>query len=351
VISINDLAGRECSWLHSPGEHDGIVVSSRIRLARNVAGVPFQRKLTKIRQQELVERLNDAMERASGWTGGLTLQLPKLTDAERLALVERQLISRELAAAKRPAGVCVSDNEIFSVMLNEEDHVRLQVIQSGASLTRNLELAVSLDQALERELEWAFDPAYGYLTACHTNVGTGMRASIMLHLPALAETGELKQVLRALSKLHMTVRGTHGEGSEATGHYYQVSNLRSLGLQEREVVQMITETVDRIVAAEQMARQALLDKGRLRLEDKVHRAWGVLTNARSLNTEELTENISWLRLGVALRVLPQAKWSTLDRIFVQCQPAHLQLLHSDAEDPVRRDSLRASLVREWLKPN
>ena len=351
MISINDLAGRDCSWLHSPGEHDGIVVSSRIRLARNVAGIPFQRKLSKARQQELVERLSEAMDKAAGWTGGLQVQLPRLSDAERQALVERQLISRELAAAKRPSGVCISENEIFSVMLNEEDHVRLQVIQAGASLERNLELAVALDQSLERELEWAYSQTYGYLTACHTNVGTGMRASMMLHLPALAETGELKQVLRALAKLHMTVRGTHGEGSEATGHYYQVSNLRSLGLQERDVVQSISETVDRIVAAEQMARQALLDKGRVRLEDKVHRAWGVLTNARSLNTEELTENISWLRLGVALRVLPQAKWSTLDRITLQCQPAHLQLLHADADDPAQRDPLRATLVREWLCAN
>ncbi len=311
----------------------------------------FQRKLSRQRQQELVDRLTGAMDRAAGWLDGLQVQLPKLNEPERQALVERQLISRELAAAKRPAGVCVSADEIHSVMINEEDHVRLQVIQAGMSLERNLELAVALDQALEREVEWAYHPTYGYLTACHTNVGTGMRASIMLHLPALAETGELKQVLRALTKLHMTVRGTHGEGSEAAGHYYQISNLRSLGVREADIVQGIRETVERIVAAEQMARQALLDKGRLRLEDKVHRAWGVLTNARCLTTDELTEHISWVRLGVAMRVIASPKWATLDRIFVHCQPAHLQLLHADADDPSRRDPLRATLVREWLSAN
>jgi protein arginine kinase len=173
----------------------------------------------------------------------------------------------------------------------------------------------------------------------------------MLHLPALAETGELKQVLRALAKLHMTVRGTHGEGSEAAGHYYQVSNQRSLGMREQDLVGAIGEAAERIVAAEQMARQALLDKGRVRLEDKVHRAWGVLTNARSLNTEELSEHISWVRLGVALHVLPTARWATLDRILLQCQPAHLQLMHAEADDPARRDPLRANLVREWLSAN
>lgn len=351
MTTVTDLVGRHCSWLNSPGDHGGIVVSSRIRLARNLAGVPFHRKLSKIRQQELIDRLIAAIAKAAPWRESLVAHVQRLSDAERLALVERQLISRDISSGKRPAGVCVSNDEIYSVMLNEEDHVRLQVIQSGLSLSTNLDLAIALDQALEREVEWSYHDVYGYLTACHTNVGTGMRASIMLHLPALTETGELKQVLRALSKLHMTVRGTHGEGSEAAGHYYQVSNQRSLGLEERSVVDAITETAEKIVAAEQMARQALLDKGRVRLEDKVHRAWGVLTNARSLNTEELTENISWVRLGVALRVLTQPKWAILDKIFLQCQPAHLQLLHSDAEDPQRRDPLRANLVREWLSTN
>lgn len=351
MTSVADLVGRRCSWLASPGEHGGIVVSSRIRLARNVAGIAFQRKLARPKQQELVERLLDALDRAAAWGDHLVAQLPKLSDVERTALVERQLISRELAAGKRPAAVSVSADEVHSVMVNEEDHVRIQVIQAGFTLERNLRLAVELDQALEREVEWAYHPSYGYLTACHTNVGTGMRASIMLHLPALAETGELKQVLRALSKLHMTVRGTHGEGSEASGHYYQVSNQRSLGVREEELVSTISEAVERIVAAEQMARQALLDKARPKLEDKVFRAWGLLINARSLTTEELIDSIGWVRLGVALRLLANAPWQTLDRILLQCQPAHLQLLHADADDPARRDPLRATLVREWLNAN
>ncbi|MBA2481921.1 MAG: ATP--guanido phosphotransferase [Planctomycetes bacterium] len=351
MTTVGDIVGQPCAWLQSPGDHDGIVVSSRIRLARNVAGYAFHRKLSRQRQQELVDELIAAIARATDWKDPLVAQVPRLSDAERQALVERQLISRDLAGGKSPAGVYVSRDEIHSLMLNEEDHVRLQVIQSGFSLHHNLARAVALDRALERELEWSYHPTLGYLTACHTNVGTGMRASIMLHLPALAETGELKQVLRALTKLHMTVRGQHGEGSEANGHYYQVSNMRSLGVDEATVVESITECAQKIVSAEQLARQALLDKGRVRLEDRVHRAWGVLTNARSIDTAELNEQMSWLRLGVALHVLDIPKWAVLDKILLQCQPAHLQLLHSHAEDPTERDPLRANLVRTWLSMN
>ncbi len=348
MTTVADLVARPCSWLHSPGEHDGIVVSSRIRLARNVAGWNFQRKLPKGRQQELLDLLMGALERATGWTGALSLQIAKLGETERQVLVERQLASREIAAAKRPCGVYVSGDEMHSVMLNEEDHVRIQVIHPGSSLMENLERAITLDQSLERELDWSWHPRYGYLTACHSNVGTGMRASIMLHLPALAETGELKQVLRALGKLHMCVRGQHGEGSEASGHYYQISNMRSLGLDEATLASSITETAATIVAAEQMARQALLEKGRNRCEDRVHRAWGLLTSARVLSNEELTEQMSWVRLGVALHLLREPQWATLDRILVQCQPAHLQVSHANAGDPATRDELRASLVRRWL---
>ncbi len=351
MTTVADLVAQPCPWLHSPGDHDGIVVSSRIRLARNLAGYAFHRKLSRQRQQELVDSLITAIARATDWKDPLIAQVQRLSDAERQALVERQLISRELATGKSPSGAYVSRDEMHSLMLNEEDHVRLQVIQAGLSLPDCLTRAVAIDQALEAELDWSYHPVLGYLTACHTNVGTGMRASIMLHLPALAETGELKQVLRALTKLHMTVRGQHGEGSEANGHYYQVSNQRSLGLDEGGIVEAITECAQKIVSAEQLARQALLDKGRVRLEDKVHRAWGVLTNARSIDTAELNEQMSWLRLGVALHVLQLPKWPILDKILLQCQPAHLQLLHSHAEDPSERDPLRANLVRQWLSMN
>jgi protein arginine kinase len=232
-------------------------------------------------------------------------------------------------------------------MLNEEDHVRMQVISAGLAIKANLKLARTVDQTLERYVDWAVHPKYGYLSACPTNAGTGLRASVMLHLPALAETQDLRQVLRGLTKLHMTVRGLHGEGSEATGHYYQISNQRSLGISEDEIVTQIGETVEKIISYEQLARQALLDNSRWRVEDRIFRGWAILTHARSISNDELTDQLSWVRMGTALGIL-KADWKVLDRIFLQCQPAHLQLQHANAATPEVRDRLRADLVRQWL---
>jgi len=348
VTRLSDLVRQPCAWLDSPGSHHGIVISSRIRLARNLASYPFQRKLSRARQQDLVQHLMTTLSNSTAWNDPWRLLMGDLGDTERQALSERQLVSRELASGKRPAGVFISRDERFSLMLNEEDHVRLQVISPGLGLAANLAKAVELDRRLEGQLDWAVHPRFGYLSACPTNAGTGLRASVMLHLPALAETQDLRQVLRGLGKLHMTVRGLHGEGSEASGHFYQVSNQRSLGLAEEEIVKDISEAVDRIVASEQLARQSLRAGSRWKLEDRVFRGWGILTHARSIAYDELVDQLSWVRLGLAEGLLTSPDWATLDRIFVQCQPAHLQLQHDGAEAPDLRDVLRARLVREWL---
>jgi protein arginine kinase len=348
MSALDGILDKPCGWLNSPGEHGGIVVSSRIRLARNLASYPFQRKMTRTRQQELVSHLGSTLTKSVAWTDALSLMMPELDDIERQALTERQLISRDLADGKRPSGVYVSSNERYSLMLNEEDHLRLQVISAGLSIRANLEQAVDIDRNLEKNLTWAVHPTYGYLSACPTNAGTGLRASIMLHLPALAETQDLRQVLRGLNKLHMTVRGLHGEGSEAAGHYYQISNQRSLGVSEQDIVEQLLEIVEKIIAYEQLARQTLLDSSRWRLEDRVFRAWGILTYARSISNDELTDQLSWARLGAATGLLDAKHWPALDKIFLQCQPAHLQLQHDNAATPETRDRLRANLVRQWL---
>ena len=370
MTTIAALAAQDCPWLMSPGEHRGIVVSSRIRLARTWAPYSFHRKLSRKRQQELTDRLLDHLAQVGS---GSAWQMQALSEVERLALVERQVISRDLAAAKRPGGVWLDRTALgpatapaamVAAMVNEEDHLRLQLIGPGLCLPELLARAVALDQALEQRVVWAADARLGYLTACHTNLGTGLRASVMLHLPALSETGELKAVLRAMGKLHLAVRGGHGEGTEPTGHTYQVSNARSLGQTEESYVTAINEAVERVVAAEQLARAGLLEKARTRLEDKVFRAWGLLANARSLSTDELAEQLSWVRLGTALDVLSDQdwaiptrerdrRWRVLDRLAVQCQPAHLQLLHGPAGgttelEPADRDRLRAALVRKQL---
>lgn len=347
MTEVADLVKRPVGWLRSPGTRHGIVVSSRIRLARNSVAHGFQRTLSRTRQQDLVGHLLSRIARATGWTDAWALDMGKLDETERQALAERQLISRELATGKRPSAAYGSADERHALMINEEDHLRLQVIAAGLSLDENLRLAQELDRALDSHIAWAVHPRFGYLSACPTNTGTGLRASVMLHLPALAETQDLKAVLRGLGKLHMTVRGLHGEGSEASGHFYQVSNQRSLGHTEEEFAAEISEAVQAIAGHEELARTALLDHSRWRIEDKVHRAFGLLRSARSLAYEELIDQLSWVRLGTALELLP-ARWEVLDRILVECQPAHLQLVHGAETTPEGRDRTRAALVRTWL---
>jgi protein arginine kinase len=349
MSQLAPLLARTASWLNSPGSHGGIVISSRVRLARNVDGFAFQRKLSTVRQQELVDHLIDKVSATARMPNALALKIDQLEPLERLALVERQLISRDLAGGKRPAGVYISSDEMYSLMFNEEDHLRLQVISAGLCVNANLELAAQLDRTLEKSLPWSSHEEFGYLTACPTNVGTGLRASVMLHLPALVETGEFKQVMRSLSKLHMTVRGLHGEGSEPTGHFYQISNQRALGLSEQQLVDHLNETVERIIAYEQLARQSMMTKARLRLEDKCFRAWGLLTHARSITSDELIDQLSWIRLGASMSILSWRNWKMLDRILLQSQPAHIQLQNAHAEDVEARDQLRAELVRKWLQ--
>ncbi len=353
MSQVVGMAARAAPWLGSPGAHEGIVLASRIRLARNLEGWHFARKLPPARSRALVERV---AESAARHCPGSLLRVDRLEPHERQVLVERQLVSRDLAGGKRACGVWLAEDERVALMIGEEDHLRLQAFAAGLALEDLLVRAVGLDCALERDLGFAFDERLGYLTACHSNVGTGLRASVMLHLPALAESGELKAVLRAVDKLHLAVRGRFGEGSDPHGSYYQLSNRRTLGLDEGAIVAAVHAAALRVVEAERLARQSLLadPAARLRVEDKVARAWAILTRARLLASEELAEHLSWLRLGLALDVLDPGTmsqrpgWATLDRIFLQAQPAHLQALHAEADDSAARDRLRADLVRTWL---
>ncbi|MCX8039504.1 MAG: ATP--guanido phosphotransferase [Planctomycetota bacterium] len=346
------LASTPVPWLASPGEHDGIVLASRIRLARNAAGWRFARRLSNAQTRDLVEQLAGAIDSV---LPGRLLRIDKLSPVQRRVLIERHLISLDLAGSERASGLWLgSDGGRTAIMIGEEDHIRLQVFAPGLALERLLREAIAIDRRLESRIPWAFDERFGYLTACHSNVGTGLRASVMLHLPALATLGELKPILRGLEQLHLAVRGRFGEGSEPQGHYYQISNRRTLGLDEATIVATVTEAAQRVIEGERLARQAMLDdeQRRTQLEDRVHRAWGIISHARTLSGEELTEHLGWLRVGLSLRLPPFAdsrlSWTALDHALIAGQPGHIMLTQSHAEDTVRRDRLRADLVRSWL---
>lgn len=346
---LAQLVAGPAGWLQSPGENRGIVVSSRVRLARNLHGRQFRRQLSTQNQSQLTDELLEEAGELLHWRDGLQLVLSELGPSERNALFERRLISREMVAGKHPCGVIVRDDERASLMINEEDHIRLQVMAPNLALLSCLEQAVTIDQRLERALPWAVHPRFGYLTSCPTNVGTGMRISVMLHLPAMAESKELAHALRAIAKLHLTVRGLFGEGSEASGHYYQVSNQRTLGLSEDEIARVLADAVASLVQYEELAREHMLRQRRGQIEDRIFRAWGTLTSARRLSSKELIEQLSWVRLGVSADLLANCDWGTLDRIFLQGQSAHVELQHPEAIEKELREEIRAGLVRSWLK--
>jgi protein arginine kinase len=333
------------AWALAPGE-GGIVICARARLARNLLDRAFRRQLDRDAQQRLVDEIAPALPGYCGWRSR-SLQTPRLTSAQRACLHERNLISRELTEGSGPGAVAISPDALSSVMVNEEDHLRLQVLRPGLDLTGCLAEARRLDERLEAALPVARHLRYGYLTACPTNLGTGLRASVMLHLPALAETKELTRALRGLGRLHLTARGPHGEGSEASGHLFQVSNQRTLGQDEDSIVASVVEAVLQLAAYETMARHGLLEQRQREIHDRAARALGLLSQARLLRSEELCEQISWLRLGVALELVTVPRPGALHGLEVVCGPGHLGLL---AEDPQERDALRADRVRAALQP-
>ncbi len=345
-LRLQTLLNSDSHCLHS--QKQGIVISSRVRLARNVADQPFRRSLEREQQETLTQSLLHTCAKVLKPEDHIHLQLDAISDIQRKALVERFMVSPELAASRRSEAVIIADDEHCSAMINEEDHMRLQVLKSGLDLGAALQEAQNVDRQLETYINWAYSSTFGYMTSCPTNTGTGLRASVMLHLPALAETKELRNALRAIGKLHLAVRGLHGEGSEATGHFYQISNQRTLGSSEEDIVERLEYVIRDLVEYEQLARESLLDKKRIEFEDKAFRAWGILTHARRLTNHELIEHMSWVRLGAATGILPIRDWSVLDRIFIRTQSAHLQLQHQDADNGNERKKLRAELVRTWL---
>ncbi|HLL87848.1 MAG TPA: protein arginine kinase [Tepidisphaeraceae bacterium] len=348
-MKLSDLTNQAGEWLRGNGPMSEIVISSRIRLARNVSGYPFLSKCTRTQRQGLENRVRETILAAQISPQTLYVDLEQAPQIDRDLLVERHLISKPHASAEGARGVAVAENESISIMVNEEDHLRIQVLRSGLQLEEAWEQITKIDDGLEKKLDFGFHPRFGYLTACPTNVGTGIRVSVMLHLPALKLTGEIEKVFRAAKDMRLAVRGLYGEGTEATGDFYQISNQTTLGKAEDEIISDFKHLViPKIIDYEHHARRALLNDKTVALDDKVFRALGILRSARLMASEETLFLLSHLRMGVNLGRVKDVDVKTLNELFLLTQPAHLQKLQGrKLEGDVRR-AARADFIRSRL---
>lgn len=349
---IDDIARRAGEWLRGEGPLHEIVISSRIRLARNVAGFNFLTRAEPNAQSEIAQTIQSAIRAAPSLKDFIHIDVDQLKELERNLLVERQLISRQQAEGTGVRKVVFSPSEASAVMINEEDHVRIQVMRSGLQLNEAWDQICEIDDAIGQGVEYAFHPRFGYLTACPTNVGTGIRVSVMLHLPALKLTNELERVAQAARDMRLAVRGLFGEGTEALGDFFQISNQITLGRDETEIIDDFRrEVIPKIVEYEQSARAALLEKRLHALDDKLFRAMGVLQTARLISSNEALQNLSHIRLGLHVGRIKTVKLQTLNELFIQTQPAHLQFLQGERLSGEQRSIARASLIRARLSSN
>jgi len=347
-MNLNDLLNTQGEWLRGTGPDSDIVMSSRIRLARNLDGFPFSHWASKKEQEEVLKKSKEAVVSLKKAKITMSLDIEKLDQIDRQFLVERHLMSRELATDTENKGLCVSDKEIVSIMINEEDHLRMQVMKSGFDLDTAWEIIDEIDDELSELIDYAYLEDFGYLTACPTNTGTGLRASVMLHLPSLVMTKQIQKVLQAITKLSFTARGFYGEGTDASGNFFQISNQVSLGHKEEDIIDNLKRIIRQIVDHEKAAREALLSQNRPLLEDRIWRAYGTLKNAHIVTSSETIDLLSLVRLGVDLGLIQDIGRGLINELFIITQPAHLQKLEKKKLEPNQRDIKRAALIRQRL---
>jgi protein arginine kinase len=348
-VKLEELAGRCGEWLRGSGPQSDIVISSRIRLARNLASFPFIRRCSEADRAAIDKTFRDAIRKVAGWEELLLVDVASLPVVDRQFLVERQLISRELSEGSGARSVFIDRHEQFSLMINEEDHLRMQVMHSGLDLDSAWEQMSGMDDALDELVNFAFHERLGYLTACPTNVGTGMRVSVMLHLPALVITQQIEKVFRSLQKMGLAVRGLYGEGSQAMGDFYQISNQITLGRAEADLVKQVGEVIPVIIDYERQARTFLVKESRKDLHDRVSRAYGILCTAQTISSEETLHLLSSVRMGVNLGLIEDLEIPTINKLFIHTQPAHLQKLRGVQLETADRNVERAMYLQTHLR--
>jgi protein arginine kinase len=348
-MKFSNIISTQGEWLRGEGPHHQIVVSSRVRLARNLRNRAFPGWAKKAERTAILEQIRPKVELLPEMQDAFSELLQDLSSLDKQVLVERHLISREHAAKGAGSALVMNRKQTLSIMINEEDHLRMQSMRSGLQLKQAFKLVDKIDSALESNLEFAFDPRLGYLTACPTNVGTGMRASAMLHLPGLVLSELINQVVQAVSKIGLAVRGLYGEGTEAMGNLFQISNQTTLGEKEDEIISRLTKVIETIIDKEHDARQVLLQKKSNTLWDQIGRAYGVLTYAHAMTSKEALNLLSIIKLGVDLGAFPEDRRLPIDELFIDTQPAHLQKSSQQKLNAEERDHLRAQIIRDRLK--
>jgi protein arginine kinase len=349
-MNFDDIMAQPGQWLQGDGPHDKIVVSSRIRFARNLRERPFPGWAKKAERLKILSEVQNEVAAIPAMADGYSAPLQDLTALQKQIFVERHLVSREHASKGAGSAVAISPDQQLSIMMNEEDHLRMQSLLPGLQLREAYKINNAADIFLEDRLPYAFHPELGYLTACPTNVGTGMRASAMVHLPGLVLAEQINQIVNSVGKIGLAVRGLYGEGTEALGNLFQVSNQTTLGETEEEIINRLVKVIEQVIEHEQNSRQVLLERRANMLLDQIGRAYGVLRHARAIASKEALNHLSVMKLGADLDIFPEKAQLPLDELFITTQPAHLQLgVKKEKLNPEERDTLRADLVRAKIR--
>lgn len=349
MMRFSTLLKHPADWMTGADADSAVVLTSRIRLARNVRGAPFPGWARKSERTKLLGELREKIEGLSLMKDAFSHELNELSSVQKQVLVERHLISREQAARGEGSATVVNRSQTLSVMINEEDHLRLQSIRSGLHLREAYELIHGVDMELEKDLPYAFDHELGYLTACPTNLGTGLRASAMLHLPGLVISDHMGQVIQAVAKLGLAVRGIFGEGTESLGHLFQISNQSTLGETEDDIISRLERVITKVRDHERNARLKLVEDDPQMVADKISRAYGMLRFAYVIDSKEALNHLSLVRLGADMGCFPEDTIRVCDALLMDIEPAHLQHVAGRKLTPEERDTSRAEIIRDRLQ--
>ncbi len=346
---FEEMAKNTAAWLSGTGDESLVVLSTRIRLARNVAGCKYPTSADSDTRKRIVNYFDSVVTRSDLLGRGQYYKATDIEEMDRDFLVERHLISPAFLSGDISKTMLIGPAERLSIMVNEEDHLRIQALSSGLDPQSSFDLAMQYETEIGHYLEYDYDKDFGYLTACPTNAGTGMRASVLIHLPGLVLTRDIDKVISRITRAGLIVRGFYGEGSDVLGNLFQVSNQNTLGLSETDILGQITRVTREIIEDEAKARQRLMDEAADMIEDKIWRAFGILKHARVLSSEEVMNLLSAVRLGHAMKVIDFLDISLVNEILLLSQPAHLQKYYGAEMEPNRRDFVRAQMVREKLR--